>query len=70
MQCTKCVQKVSKCGVYNNKKFRFRSKIKEASGLLSSIGIKTSLARIPVIYDILFKRYKMNKIIKNLKVIN
>ena len=69
MQCTKCVQKVSECAVYNNKKFRF-IKDKEASGLLFSLGIKTSLAKIHVIYDILFKIYKMNKIIKNLQEIN
>ena len=34
------------CSVFNNKKSRFISK-NEGSGLLSSLGIKTSLSKIP-----------------------
>ena len=35
-------------------------KEQEASGLLSSLGLKTDLSKIPLIGDILFDRYKIN----------
>ena len=45
----------------HNKKLRF---IKEdASGLLSTMGIKTPLSRIPLVGLLLFYRNKMNEIV-------
>ena len=38
---------LSKCEVFDNKKSKF-IKEKEASGLLSSLGIKTPLSKIPL----------------------
>ena len=43
----------SNCSDCNNKKSRF-VKEQEASGLLSSLGIKTHLIRIPVVVPLLF----------------
>ena len=43
----------SKCVVCCNKKSRFR-KEQEASGILSSVGIRTPLSKIPVLGDIFF----------------
>ena len=37
-------------------------KEQEASGLLSSLGLKTDLSKIPLIGDILFDRYKINRV--------
>ena len=42
----------SKCAVYGSKKSRFM-KEQEAEGLLSSLGIKTPLSKIPLL-NILF----------------
>ena len=42
-----------KCAVRDNKKIKF-IKEQEASGLLSSLGIKTSLSKIPLIGLLLF----------------
>ena len=42
----------SKCTIRNNKKFRF-IKEQEAKGLLSNLGIKTPLSKIPLL-NILF----------------
>ena len=44
---------LSKCATYNCKKSKFVNK-QEASGLLSKLGIKTPLRKIPLIGDILF----------------
>ena len=44
---------LSKCAICNSKKSRF-IKHQEAKGLLSKLGIKTSLSKIPVLGDILF----------------
>ena len=44
---------LSKCAICNSKKFRFIKK-QEAKGLLSNLGIKTSLSKIPILGDILF----------------
>ena len=44
---------LSKCAICGSKKFKFINK-QEASGLLSKLGIKTPLSKIPVLDDILF----------------
>ena len=44
---------LSKCAIYRSKKSKF-IKEQEAKGLLSKLGIKTPLAKIPILGDILF----------------
>ena len=44
---------VSKCAICNSKKSRF-IKNQEAKGLLSNLGIKTPLSKVPIFGDILF----------------
>ena len=44
---------LSKCAICNSKKSKFIKK-QEASGLLSKIGIKTPLSKIPILGDVLF----------------
>ena len=44
---------LSKCALCNCKKSRFIKK-QEAKGLLSKLGIKTPLNKIPILGDILF----------------
>ena len=44
---------LSKCAVYDSKKSKF-IKQQEASGLLSSLGIKTPLSKIPLLGPVLF----------------
>ena len=44
---------LSKCAVCDNKKSKF-IKQQEASGLLSSLGIKTPLSKIPLVGPLLF----------------
>ena len=44
---------LSKCAICNTKKSRF-IKNEEAKGLLSKLGIKTPLSKIPILGDILF----------------
>ena len=44
---------LSKLAVFNNKKWRF-IKEQEASGLLSSLGIKTPLSKFPLVGSLLF----------------
>ena len=44
---------LSKCAICGSKKSKFINKQK-ASGLLSKLGIKTPLSKIPVLGDILF----------------
>ena len=41
------------CAICNSKKSRF-IKNQEAKGLLSNLGIRTSLSKIPILGDILF----------------
>ena len=55
---------LSKCAVCNSKKSRF-IKEQEARGLLSKLGIKTPLSKIPILGDILFWMHiiKMNEIV-------
>ena len=44
---------LSKCAICNSKKSKFNKK-QEAKGLLSNLGIKTPLRKIPLLGDILF----------------
>ena len=44
---------LSKCAICGSKKSRFIKK-QEAKGLLSKLGIKTPLSKIPILGDILF----------------
>ena len=44
---------LSKCAMCSNKKSRF-IKNQEAKGLLSNLGIKTPLSKVPILGDILF----------------
>ena len=44
---------LSKCAICDNKKSKFIKK-QEASGLLSKLGIKTPLSKIPIVGDVLF----------------
>ena len=43
----------SKCAICDSKKSRFIKK-QEAEGLLSNLGIKTPLSKIPLLGDLLF----------------
>ena len=44
---------LSKCAICGSKKSKFIEK-QEAKGLLSSLGIRTALSKIPVLGDVLF----------------
>ena len=44
---------LSKCVICGSKKSRF-IKNQEAKGLLSNLGIKTTLSKVPILGDILF----------------
>ena len=44
---------LSKCAICNNKKSRF-IKEQQAKGILSNLGLKTPLSKIPILGDILF----------------
>ena len=44
---------LSKCATFNSKKWRF-IKNQEAKGLLSNLGVRTPLNKVPVLSDILF----------------
>ena len=56
---------LSKCSICNSKKSRF-IKNQEAEGLLSNLGIKTWLIKVPILGDILFWTHiKMNEIVNN-----
>ena len=44
---------LSKCATYGSKKSTFIKK-QQAKGLLSNLGLRTSLNKIPVLGDILF----------------
>ena len=44
---------LSKCAICGSKKSRFIKK-QEAKGLLSKLGIKTPLSKVPLLGDILF----------------
>ena len=44
---------LSKCAIYGSKRSRF-IKNQETKGLLSNLGIKTPLSKVPISVDILF----------------
>ena len=44
---------LSKCTIYSDKRSKFIKKQK-AKGLLSNLGIRTRLSKIPILRDILF----------------
>ena len=44
---------LSKCAICGNRKYKFINK-QEASRLLSKLGIKTPLSKVPILGDILF----------------
>ena len=44
---------LSKCAICGSKKSRF-IKNQEAKGLLSNLGVKTPLSKVPILGDILF----------------
>ena len=45
---------LSKCAICRSKKSRF-IKNQEAKGLLSNLGMKTTLSKVPILSDILFR---------------
>ena len=52
---------LSKCEIYGSKKSRF-IKNQEAKGLLSNLGVKTPLNKVPILGDILFYMCMLNRI--------
>ena len=44
---------LSKCAIYGSRKSKFINK-QDAKGILSSLGIKTPLIKIPLLGDVLF----------------
>ena len=44
---------LAKCAVYDSKKSRF-IKNEEAKGLLSNLGVRTALSKVPILGDMLF----------------
>ena len=44
---------LSKCAIWDSKKSRF-IKNQEAKGLLSNLGVRTPLSKVPILGDILF----------------
>ena len=55
---------LSKCAICGSKKSSF-FKNQETKGLLSNLGLRTPLIKVPLLGDILFWLYKMNKIVNN-----
>ena len=53
---------LSKYAICGSKKSKFIKKQK-AKGILSSLGIKKPLSKIPLLSDVLFSIYKMNEIV-------
>ena len=51
---------LSNCAVCNIKKARF-IKSQEAKGLLSNLGIRTPLSKVPILGDILFLCVRIKK---------
>ena len=52
---------LSKCEICGSKKSRF-IKNQEAKGLLSNLGVKTPLKKVPILGDILFYMCMLNRI--------
>ena len=50
---------LSNCAICNSKKLRF-IKCQEAKGLLSNLGIRTPLSKVPILGDILFWMRMLN----------
>ena len=50
---------LSKCAICGSKKSRF-IKNQEAKGLLSNLGVKTPLSKVPILGDILFRICMLN----------
>ena len=50
---------LSKCAICNSKKSRF-IKNQEAKGLLSKLGVRTPLSKVPILVDIFFKMHMLN----------
>ena len=53
---------LSKCAICASKNSRF-IKNQKAIGLLSNLGVRTPLSKVPILGDILFWRYKINEIV-------
>ena len=54
---------LSKCAICGSKKSRF-IKNQEAKGLLSNLGIRIPLSKVPILGDILFRNHiKVNEIV-------
>ena len=51
---------LSNCAVCNSKKSRFINS-QEAKGLLSNLGIRTPLSKVPILGDILLSCVRMKK---------
>ena len=49
------IMRLSKCAMCDSKKSKF-IKVQEASGLLISLGTKTSLSKIPLVGPVLLKK--------------
>ena len=56
----KRIMVLSKCAICRSKKSRF-VKNQEAKGLLSNLGIKTPLSKVPILGDILFSINRKNE---------
>ena len=56
---------LSTCAICGSKKSKF-IKEQEAKGLLSNLGLRTPLNKIPVLGDIVLIKYKMNNAINKL----
>ena len=57
--------KYYKCAVCDAEQSKF-FKEQEAKGILSSLGLKTQLSKVPWLGDILFSLYKMNDVVNKL----
>ena len=53
---------LTKCSVRDRKELKFITQ-QEASGLLRSLGRKTPLSKTPLVAPLLFKEYKINRIV-------
>ena len=57
---------LSKCAKCGSKKSRF-IKNQEAKGLLSNLGIRTPLSKVPLLGDILFQMLRLSAPLKSIK---
>ena len=56
------IMTLTKCSVRDRKELKFITQ-QEASGLLRSLGRKTPLSKTPLVAPLLFKEYKINRIV-------